>query len=191
MVLLVWLGPLQSARTIKTINSLQLDLATTAACLGIVTGLVGLHGVLLNNRTMLAWFNLLLWVVLAFSASVGYTSYKMRTYNLRGKLSEAWSRTYSLENKVDLQNDFTCCGFLESVTLHSAQRNYTDDGGQPVQRVNHITEMLYALVVAGLPRTAPAVRAQAAQVDVHRRFLDRRLANRMHRDRAHVQSACI
>ena len=88
-------------------------MATTASSCVVASGVLGLVGVLLNNRAFLSLYNLALWVDLALTAAVGYLSYKTRIYNLRGKLSEAWSRDYGLTDRLQLQNSFYCCGFTE------------------------------------------------------------------------------
>jgi len=55
---------------------------------------VGLTGTLLNSRSILAFYALLLWPSFVSILVVGYTSYKREAFSLDRKLNMAWSQWY-------------------------------------------------------------------------------------------------
>ena len=84
---------------------------TLASLLCIFASLVGLTGVLLNSRPILAFYNLLLWPCLLSLCLVGYTSYKRGALQLDRKLNQAWSQFLDDEERLRIQNSLKCCGF--------------------------------------------------------------------------------
>ena len=50
---------------------------------------------MLNNRPILAFYNLLLWPALLSICLIGYTSYKREAMKLDRKLNQAWSQFYT------------------------------------------------------------------------------------------------
>lgn len=86
-------------------------MSTIASILGVITSLIGWAGLLLNNRSFLAVYSLLLWVTFAFLVAPGYITYRKRTLNLEGKLSFSWSRLIGVGGRLRLQNQLECCGF--------------------------------------------------------------------------------
>jgi hypothetical protein len=83
-----------------------------AAVLGVVTSLIGWAGLLLNNRSFLAVYTLLLWITFAFLVTPGYVTYKKRTFNLEGKINHQWSRNLGLSGRLRVQNQLHCCGYF-------------------------------------------------------------------------------
>jgi hypothetical protein len=67
---------------------------TFASFFCLFTAVVGLCGTLLNNRAILAFYNVLLWPALLSICFVGYTSYKREDRKLDRKLNQAWSQFY-------------------------------------------------------------------------------------------------
>jgi hypothetical protein len=63
-----------------------------AASVGILTALVGWPALLLNNRSFLAVYTFMLWICFALLVTLGYITYKRRTFNLEGKINAEWSR---------------------------------------------------------------------------------------------------
>lgn len=90
----------------------MLILSTVASTLGVLSSLVGWAGILLNNRSFLAMYTLLLWVTFAFICAPGYLAYKTRTFNLEGKINAQWSRDLGAMGRLRIQNSLGCCGFF-------------------------------------------------------------------------------
>jgi len=88
-----------------------LVLITLAACIVIFTALVGLSGVFLNSRPILATYALLLWPALMSLVAVGYISYKRATFSLDHKLNFSWSQYYTPLGRLLIQDSLRCCGF--------------------------------------------------------------------------------
>lgn len=76
------------------------------------TSLVGWSGILLNNRSFLAIYNVLLWVTFVFLAAPGYMTYKQRTFNLEGKINAQWSARLGLNGRLRIQSALDCCGYF-------------------------------------------------------------------------------
>jgi hypothetical protein len=83
----------------------------TAMCLCLITALVGWAGLLLNNRSFLAVYTLLLWISFIFIVAPGYIAYRKRNFNLSGKLNQIWSRTLSITTRRVVQTTLRCCGY--------------------------------------------------------------------------------
>ena len=110
--LLTWFDVWKHADVIRTANSPELILSTIAACVGILTSVIGWAGILLNNRGFLAWYTFLTWITFAFLVIPGYLTYKHRTFNLEGKLNAQWSRNLNTEDRLRIQNQLNCCGYF-------------------------------------------------------------------------------
>lgn len=54
--------------------------ATGAICL--FTSLLGYVGIMLNNRAVLTFYNLFLWVCFGLIAAIGYTAYRKNKWNI-------------------------------------------------------------------------------------------------------------
>lgn len=100
------------ADVVRVGNSVELTLSLLASCIGVVTSLIGWAGLLLNNRSFLAVYTLLLWITFAFLVTPGYVTYKKRTFNLEGKLNAQWSRTLGVAGRLRIQNQLNCCGYF-------------------------------------------------------------------------------
>jgi hypothetical protein len=98
-----------------------LILITLAASIMIFTSLVGISGVFLNSRPILATYTLLLWPALTSLLAVGYVSYKRSTFSLDHKLNLSWSQYYTPLGRLLIQNSLRCCGFYSP--LHEAVPN--------------------------------------------------------------------
>ena len=110
--LLTWFDVWEHADVIRTANSPELILSTIAACVGILTFVIGWAGILLNNRGFLAWYTFLTWITFGFLVIPGYLTYKHRTFNLEGKLNAQWSRSLNTEDRMRIQNQLNCCGYF-------------------------------------------------------------------------------
>ena len=95
-----------------------LILITLAASIMVFTALVGISGVFLNSRPIIATYTLLLWPAFVSIAAVGYISYKRATFSLDHKLNLSWSQYYTPLGRLLIQNSLRCCGFYSP--LHEA-----------------------------------------------------------------------
>ena len=109
--LLTWFNIWQHADVVRTGNRPELILSTIAACTGILTSLIGWAGILLNNRSFLAWYTFLTWLTFALLVTPGYVTYKRRTFNLEGKINSQWSRSLDSGARLRIQNQLDCCGY--------------------------------------------------------------------------------
>jgi len=110
--LLTWFNVWSHADIVRVGNRSELVLSTIAASLGVVTSLFGWAGVVLNNRSFLAIYTFLLWVVFAFLVAPGYVTYKRRAFNLEGKINSQWSRSLFSSGRLRIQNQLNCCGYF-------------------------------------------------------------------------------
>ncbi|KLO07793.1 hypothetical protein SCHPADRAFT_917113 [Schizopora paradoxa] len=110
--LLTWFNVWNHADIVRVGNRPELIVSTFASCVGIVTSLVGWSGILLNNRSFLAVYNLLLWATFALLVTPGYITYKQRTFNLEGKVNAQWSQGIGLNGRLRIQNQLDCCGYF-------------------------------------------------------------------------------
>ncbi|TDL17493.1 hypothetical protein BD410DRAFT_549786 [Rickenella mellea] len=110
--LLTWFNVWTHADIIRVANHPELIISTFAASAGIITALVGWSGILLNNRSFLAIYTLLLWVCFALLVAPGYITYKRKTFNLEGKLNAQWSRNLGVDGRLRVQNQLQCCGYF-------------------------------------------------------------------------------
>lgn len=83
----------------------------TAMILCVITCIVGWAGLMLNNRSFLAVYTLLLWISFIFIVAPGYLAYKKRTFNLSGKMNQTWSRVLSVTARRTIQVTLRCCGY--------------------------------------------------------------------------------
>ena len=79
---------------------------------------MGITGTLLNSRSILAVYVLLLFPSFLSFVSVGYLTYKKATFSLDAKVSEAWHLWYDPGARTVLQGALGCCGW--SGPLHGA-----------------------------------------------------------------------
>ncbi|KAJ3513295.1 hypothetical protein NLJ89_g3025 [Agrocybe chaxingu] len=110
--LLTWFNTFTFSDIIRVGNRPELILSTIFACLGIFTSLVGWAGILLNNRSFLAVYTFLLWIVFIFLLVPGYMTYKRRTFNLEGKINAQWSQDLGAGGRLRIQNELQCCGYF-------------------------------------------------------------------------------
>ena len=76
---------------------------TATGTLCVITSLVGYVGIILNNRTVLAFYNILLWITFALVASIGYVSYRKNKWNIDGKLSYQWHYDLTSNGRTRIQ----------------------------------------------------------------------------------------
>lgn len=88
-----------------------LAIITLTASILVFTSLVGICGVFLNSRPILATYTLLLWPALASILAIGYVSYKRVTFALDHKLNMSWSQYFTPLGRLSIQDSLHCCGF--------------------------------------------------------------------------------
>jgi hypothetical protein len=93
-------------------------LLTFASALLLLASVIGLTGTLLNSRSLLAVYVMLLFPASAALVSVGYLAYHKTIYSLDGKLSQAWNNAYAPAQRLLLQSALSCCGWVD--VLHAA-----------------------------------------------------------------------
>ncbi|KAF8217125.1 hypothetical protein K438DRAFT_2082446 [Mycena galopus ATCC 62051] len=111
-ILLIWLDILPRADIIRVANRPELIFTTLAAATALLTATIGWAGVMLNNRSFLAVYCLLLWFSFAFLVTPGYITYRHWSLNLQAKLNQAWSEDYSVSDRRRIQNALHCCGYF-------------------------------------------------------------------------------
>lgn len=121
--LLTWFLVWERADVVRVGNREELIVSTIAASLGIVTSLIGWAGILLNNRSFLAWYTFLLWICFAFLVTPGYISYKKRTFNLEGKINSQWSQDIGAAGRLAIQNQLGCCGYFSPFVLATVSQS--------------------------------------------------------------------
>ncbi|KAJ7162944.1 hypothetical protein C8R46DRAFT_1101959 [Mycena filopes] len=116
--LMTWLRTWDDADVMIVADNAILVLLTLAGSILVFTALVGLSGVLLNSRPILAVHTLLLWPAFALLATTGYPAYKRADFALDHKLKMAWSQYYTARGRLTVQDALRCCGFYSA--LHEA-----------------------------------------------------------------------
>lgn len=119
-LLLTWFAILPSSSIILVGNRTELVLSTVFSAVALLTSLIGYAGILLNNRSFLAVYTFMLWIVFALLVAPGYITYKRRQLNLDGKINLQWSRMLPPSSRLVVQNHLGCCGyyspFVEATT---------------------------------------------------------------------------
>jgi hypothetical protein len=110
--LCTWFNVWTRADVVRVGNHPELVISTIAGCVGIVTSVIGWSGILLNNRSFLAVYTFMLWIVFAFLVTPGYITYKRRTFNLEGKINAQWSRGLGSVGRLRIQDRLGCCGYF-------------------------------------------------------------------------------
>ena len=111
MCLLTWFNIWSRADIVRTGNRPELVISTLATSIGVFTSMIGWSGIVLNNRSFLAIYNLFLWITFIFLLIPGYMSYKRHTFNLEGKINAQWSRDLGPGGRLRVQNVLRCCGY--------------------------------------------------------------------------------
>ncbi|KAJ7162934.1 tetraspanin Tsp2 family [Mycena filopes] len=116
--LMTWFRTWDDADVMIVADNDILVLLTLAGSILVFTALVGLSGLLLNSRPILAVYTFLLWPAFASLAAIGYLAYKRATFALDHKLNMAWSQYYTARGRLAVQDALRCCGFYSA--LHEA-----------------------------------------------------------------------
>ncbi|GAN10921.1 conserved hypothetical protein [Mucor ambiguus] len=74
--------------------------------------------IILNNRPLLAVYNLLMWPCLGMIAAIGYTAYRKSKWNIEGKLSYQWHYQLDSLGRANIQANLHCCGYKTFADYH-------------------------------------------------------------------------
>ncbi|KAJ7253603.1 hypothetical protein C8J57DRAFT_1348582 [Mycena rebaudengoi] len=110
--LLTWFRTFRDAPILLVANRTELVLSTLAASFAFFVSLIGLPGVLLNNRPFLAVYTFLLWIAFGLLVIPGYLTYKHSAFNLEGKVNQQWSQLLSSADRLVVQDLLGCCGYF-------------------------------------------------------------------------------
>ncbi|KAJ7623650.1 hypothetical protein FB45DRAFT_980468 [Roridomyces roridus] len=111
-MLLFWLDILEHSDVLRVANRTQLIFTTVAASWAVLTSIFGWAGILLNNRSILAFYTFFLWISFALLTVPGYLTYRQYALNLQGKLNFGWSELYEVDGRRRIQNALGCCGYF-------------------------------------------------------------------------------
>lgn len=74
--------------------------ATGAICLA--SSLLGYVGIMLNNRAVLTFYNLFLWVCFGLIASIGYVAYRKAKWNIQVTMSFVYTWAFIYQDMMML-----------------------------------------------------------------------------------------
>ncbi|KAI1318571.1 hypothetical protein EDD11_006261 [Mortierella claussenii] len=107
-------GRFDLAVVVMEFHSNLIHLACAASVLGITSAIVGLVGILRENRIWLSAYTFLLWPVFALYVSVGYIAFRRATSHLRAHVKDEWIHQYSRDQRLVVQRNLKCCGYQDS-----------------------------------------------------------------------------
>ncbi|KAJ7715207.1 tetraspanin Tsp2, partial [Mycena metata] len=110
--LLLWLDILNKSDVIRVANRTELIFSTLAAGFAVFTSVFGWAGVMLNNRSFLAFYCFFLWISFAFLVVPGYITYRRQSLNLEAKVNFQWSEAFDIDARRRVQNALGCCGYF-------------------------------------------------------------------------------
>ncbi|KAI8977878.1 tetraspanin Tsp2 [Pilobolus umbonatus] len=108
----------QRADTIIVGQRVILDLIFSTGIVCLFTSFVGYAGIMLNNRSLLTIYNLLLWPSFGMIAAIGYISYRKNKWNIEGKLSYQWHYQLDADARARVQVNLHCCGYKSFTDYH-------------------------------------------------------------------------
>ncbi|KAG0308298.1 hypothetical protein BGZ98_008374 [Dissophora globulifera] len=105
---------LEHAVVVMEFHANLVQLAFVGSILGITASIVGLIGVIRENRMYLSVYAVLLWPVFALYVSVGYVAFRRAKAHLLVHLKDEWVKSYTREQRLLVQRNLKCCGYLDS-----------------------------------------------------------------------------
>lgn len=155
--LLTWFDVFEHADIVRVGNRTELVLSTVAAAAATITSVFGWAGILLNNRSFLAYYTFFLWICFGLLVSPGYLTYKQRTFNLEGKINAQWSRNLGAAGRLRIQNRLHCCGyyspFVEATVSQTCYARSVLPGCKAayLQFERRVLEIWYTIVFSLVP----------------------------------------
>ncbi|KAJ7197740.1 hypothetical protein GGX14DRAFT_470755 [Mycena pura] len=110
--MLVWFDRIDKVDVLRIGNRTELIFSTLAASVALFTSVFGWAGVMMNNRSFLAFYTFFLWISFAFLVVPGYLAYRRSSLNLEGKLNFQWSEDFDTADRRRVQNALHCCGYF-------------------------------------------------------------------------------
>ncbi|RUP46680.1 tetraspanin Tsp2 [Jimgerdemannia flammicorona] len=115
--ILTYWGLWYYAKVAVVSEALILNLMLSAGSICLFTSLLGYIGIILNSRSILTAYNVLMWPCFALIASIGYVAYRKalpsRPTILYKRLSQAWHDFFSPQDRKVVQAYLHCCGLKE------------------------------------------------------------------------------
>ncbi|KAL0139327.1 hypothetical protein V8B55DRAFT_1522951 [Mucor lusitanicus] len=108
----------QSALVFLIGEATIVNLVTATGVICLLTSLIGFIAIILNNRPLLAVYNLLMWPCLGMIAAIGYTAYRKNKWNIEGKLSYQWHYQLDSVGRANIQANLHCCGYKTFADYH-------------------------------------------------------------------------
>jgi hypothetical protein len=75
------------------------------AVFGIATALVGLVGIIRENRLWLSYYTIVLWPGFALYIAVGYITFRRAKMHLRAHIKDEWIFSYTREQRLIVQRN--------------------------------------------------------------------------------------
>ncbi|KAF5382695.1 hypothetical protein D9615_003074 [Tricholomella constricta] len=113
--IMTWFRTWDKADVMSVADNDLLVIITLTASMLVFTALVGVCGVLLNSRPILATYAILMWPALVSLLAIGYVSYRRVTFSLDHKLDLSWSQYYTSFGRLLIQDSLHCCGFYNAL----------------------------------------------------------------------------
>ncbi|KAI8363079.1 hypothetical protein B0O80DRAFT_378688 [Mortierella sp. GBAus27b] len=86
---------------------------------GIFVAIVGYIGIFTQSRKVLSAYTVLLWPLFSLMTTIGYISFRRNHVSLYQKLKYSWVYEYSRNDRLVIQNTFSCCGFRSVIDYPS------------------------------------------------------------------------
>lgn len=96
-----------------------LYLMTVTPPFGIFVAIVGYIGIFTQSRKVLSAYTVLLWPLFSLMTTIGYISFRRNHVSLYQKLKYSWVYEYSRNDRLVIQNTFSCCGFRSVIDYPS------------------------------------------------------------------------
>ncbi|KAF9300106.1 hypothetical protein BGZ74_008304 [Mortierella antarctica] len=113
ITVLCMIGHFENSAVVMEFHGNLVYITLSASIVGLVTALVGLVGVLRENRIWLSWYNLMLWPVFCLYVSVGYIAFRREKNHLRNHLRDEWVHSYTRSQRLLVQRNLKCCGYQD------------------------------------------------------------------------------
>ncbi|KAH7099538.1 Tetraspanin family-domain-containing protein [Auriculariales sp. MPI-PUGE-AT-0066] len=109
--LMLWLQAFEHADVYAATNPDLVIYLIAAAILLTFTALLGLAGLLLNSRPLLAVYTILLVPCFLVIILPAYRAFGRANVKLEGKMNLAWSKWWTPATRLLVQNGLQCCGY--------------------------------------------------------------------------------
>ncbi|KAI9258100.1 Tetraspanin family-domain-containing protein [Phascolomyces articulosus] len=118
LALLTFFKLYQRADVVIVGERMILNLITATGVICLFSSILGFVGIMLNNRAVLTFYNLFLWVCFGMIAAIGYVAYRKAKWNIEGKLSYQWHYDLTSDGRSRIQANLHCCGYKQFTDFH-------------------------------------------------------------------------